>query len=64
MGVLLLGDGELGDEGLIAIRFGICDTFRTVGAFGSVGALARSGAGGDVLINPPLVQLSSGILMI
>ena len=62
VGVLLLlpGEGEFGDDGLIAIRLGICETFTTVGAFGSVGAVARRGVGGELL---PVV-LSIGRSMI
>lgn len=63
VGVLLLlpeGEGEFGDDGLIAIRLGICDTFTTAGAFGSVGAEARSGVGGELL--PALLSIGRSMM--
>ena len=63
VGVLLLLPGEvveLGDEGLMAIKFGICDTFNTVGAFGSVGALASKGVGGDDL--PAMLSMGKSMM--
>ena len=58
--LLLLGEGEFGDEGLIAIRLGICETFTTVGAFGSVGAEARRGVGGELL--PAVLSIGRSII--
>ena len=65
VGVLLPGDddAEPGEEGLIAMRFGICDTFSTVGALGSVGADAKRGVGGDDFRPLPL-PLSTGLSII
>ena len=62
MGVLLPGEGEPGEEGLIAIRFGICETFTIVGGLGRLGGVARRGAGGEVF-SPALELLSSGMLI-
>ena len=62
VGVLLLlpGDGEFGDDGLIATKLGICDTFTTVGAFGSVGAVAKRGVGGELL--PALLSIGRSMM--